>query len=109
MTISATFHIDDGVGSHTVDAAPWFRQATAPTLVGLFEARNGLTSSTDGDLVAEWLADNGAEGLKKLFAACEVLDKGFHFDINEVDAENWLRGNRPEVYDYLVRTGKIVE
>jgi hypothetical protein len=91
--IRAKIETADGQYGADFDALNWFRQAPGDEIVALAGGRKK-------DVVAEYMSRRNRE-VQAILEYCRSHSIGFEVSVNAVDANDWLRLNRPLVQDQV--------
>lgn len=106
--IHAETHPDDHAMEVEFDATPWFEQASPEEIVDLAEC--GWGGDLPADQVAEFFEESD-EDVSAMFSYVHLRHKtsrdGFGFEcyVDSGDALEWIKANRPELYDALEKLG----
>jgi len=111
ITVSAEAHSDDHKIELRFDATTWFEQATDEELSGLIAIKYG--GDLESDRVAEFFENDQTKRLFDYLALKPTMGSdetvGFECNVDEVQAQAWLRKNRPHLikdeYRFVVTGG----
>lgn len=101
--VNAEVHSDDSMAQGIFDASPWFRQATDDKILAL--AKEGWRGSYEADEVAESVrgVEDHVSRVLDYVDSCREAGKemGFEVVVNETDAKEWVRKNRPHLHPWV--------
>jgi hypothetical protein len=107
LTVPAECHSDDRAVEVKFDAAPWLKKASTKMLISLKDCNFG--GDYGADQVAIDMAGKNAE-IAFMFKYIEARkraggDIGFEVHVQDNEAFEWLKANRPRVYKRLTTEG----
>jgi hypothetical protein len=94
--IAAEVHSDDFKVKKSFNAVEWFEQASTQEILALAKCDWG--GDYDADAVAGFFSNNQT---RIVWDYLEHTGEGFGCSVDEKDAMNWLRNNRPEIWKYI--------
>lgn len=102
--INAECHSDDRAVEVSFDATPWFEQANEEQILSL--ARCEWRGDYPSDAVAHFMAEKN-EAVAEMFTYLELRGRietiGFECSVNQDEAMNWLKANRPVYWAQLMQ------
>ena len=101
--IKAECHSDDRNVEVEFDATKWFKRATKKAILAL--AGCGWRGDYPADAVAEFMANHNSE-VADMYKYLSIINRkrtvcGFECSVNESDAMEWLKINRPNIFKAL--------
>ena len=99
-TVTARVWTDDKVFDIKFNAVSWLKQATKKNIIDLYWC--GFGHDYPADKVAHFMADHNIE-IASMFQYLEVLkgknDVGFEVEVNAEQMLQWLKVNKPELWE----------